>query len=165
MSIAHKMTLTVPSDKKTIHLPRPCIWISPPKTYIGFATNPKRKSTRLKKLLSKQEMIYAKLVNGSFDIIDQEETLSSVTRTPALVRLSYRDEQNRLITFEKLRTVAASSGSLLVAKDGALIPTNDRRGPRTVAKLLADPNSAVETKTQMVGLVEKTLHLLPVQIL
>ena len=110
-------------------------------------------------------MIYAKLVNGSFDIIDQEETLSSVTRTPALVRLSYRDEQNRLITFEKLRTVAASSGSLLVAKDGALIPTNDRRGPRTVAKLLADPNSAVETKTQMVGLVEKTLHLLPVQIL
>lgn len=110
-------------------------------------------------------VIYAELVNGSFDVIDQEETLSSITRTPTVVRLSYRDEQNRLIVFEKLRSVAASTGSLLVAKDGALIPTNDRRGPRTVAKLLADPSSAVETKTQTVGLFEKTLHLLPVQIL
>ena len=67
--------------------------------------------------------------------------------------------------FEKIGAVGASAGSLLVAKDGALIPTNDRRGPRTVAKLLADPESAVESKTQMVGHLQKTLYLLPVQIL
>ena len=109
--------------------------------------------------------IYGILANGTFDIIDQEETMSSITRNPTTVRLSYRDEQNRLIVFEKNGTVAATTGSLLVAKDGALMPTKDRRGPRTVAKLLADPSSAIETKTQMVGLINKTLHLLPVQIL
>lgn len=109
--------------------------------------------------------IYAKLTNNAFDIIGEEETMSAITRRPDLVRLTYKDEENRLITFEKIGAVAASTGSLLVAKEGALIPTNDRRGPRTVAKLLADPSSAVETKTQMVGLINKTLYLLPVQIL
>ena len=61
--------------------------------------------------------IYAALLeNGTFDIINQEETLSSITRTPNMVRLSYRDEQNKFITFEKKIDVAAKAGSLLVAK-------------------------------------------------
>ena len=110
--------------------------------------------------------IYATILNnGTFDIIDQEETMSSITRTPFSVRLSYRDENNKLITFEKNIHATAHAGSLLVAKHGALMPTNDRRGPRTIAKLLANPNTAVESKTQTVGFINKTLYLLPVQII
>ena len=105
----------------------------------------------------------AKLTDTAFDVLNLNETMSSITRTPSLVRLTYKDENQKLITFEKLNNAVTAPGTYLVAKHGALLPTQDKH--RSVAKLLAHPSTAVESKTMKIGLINKTLHLLPVQII
>ena len=89
--------------------------------------------------------------------------MTSIARNPQSVRLSYKDENNQLIVLEKLQSVDVKKGNLLKPMDGVLVPTNDRHS--AVAKLLAHPNTATETKTMQFGLINKTLYLLPIHII
>ena len=99
-------------------------------------------------------------MNGTFDIVGQEETQTSIARNSNSVRLTYKDENGNLILLEKLSSVATTPGCLLKPKDNVLLPTNDRFG--SIAKLLAQPSSTTQTKTQQFGYLNKTLYLLPV---
>ena len=112
-------------------------------------------------------MIHAILNNdNTFDILGVDETESSISRSPTYVRLTYKDEQNRLITFEKIQPALTTKGSLLcVGQNGTLIPTMDRLSLSTVARLVAHPDSATETKNIQIGLLNKTLYLLPVEMI
>ena len=83
-----------------------------------------------------------------------------------MVRLSYKDEENRLIQYTKVSDVhVPRKGDLLTTFQGLLLPTRDRPSTRTVAKLLADGADAVETKTVTIGVTTYTLKLLPVEII
>ena len=110
--------------------------------------------------------VYGKLIDNGFDILDIEETDTSLVRGPQMVRLSYKHD-GKLIQYVKNlnQPVITNSGSLLVANHGVLVGTKDRLNHRTVAKLLADISQAQDQKQIPVGLVNKTAYLLPVQIL
>ena len=112
-------------------------------------------------------MIIGKLVNhNSFDILDLEETQSSLYRSPTIVRLSYKDEENRLIQYTKVSEPhVPRKGDLLTTFHGLLLPTRDRPNTRTVAKLLANGEDAVETKAVTIGVTTYTAKLLPVEII
>ena len=101
-----------------------------------------------------------------FDIHDIAETDTSLTRGPLTVRFSYKHD-GKLIQYVKTLPAPhlCQAGSLLVAKHGVLVSTNDRQSQRTVAKLLADISQAQESKQVQVGLLQKTAYLLPVQML
>ena len=112
-------------------------------------------------------MIIGKLIgHNSFDILDLEETQSSLYRSPSMVRLSYKNENNQLIQYTKVSDLhVPRKGDLLTTFHGLLLPTRDRPNIRTVAKLLADGANAVETKTITIGVTTYTLKLLPVEII
>ena len=112
-------------------------------------------------------MIIGNLIShNSFDILDLEETQSSLYRSPTMVRLSYKDEENRLIQYVKTSPAQVMQrGDLLVAYDNVLMPTADRKSRVTVAKLLADGDNATETKNIQIGFTNHTAKLLPVEII
>ena len=98
--------------------------------------------------------------NG-FDLINSEtETNTSLVRNSNLVRISY-NEGNGLIQLVKNDVATASIGKLLVADGDCLRPTGDKQSSRTVAKLLATQEQAVETKV----VLGRTAYLLPIQLL
>ena len=112
-------------------------------------------------------MIIGKIIgHNSFDILDLEETQSSLYRSPTMVRLSYKDEENRLIQYTKISEAnVPKRGDLLTTFHGLLLPTRDRLNTRTVAKLLANAEDAVETKAVTIGVTTCTAKLLPVEII
>lgn len=105
--------------------------------------------------------VYGTLMGGTFDIHGIAETNVSLVRNKSTIRLTYKDEQNRLISFVKSDEHLPKSGDLLVVKNGVLMPIRDRHSTVTVAKLLADFNTSTQTKI----INNKTAHLLPVQIM
>lgn len=112
-------------------------------------------------------MIVGKLLtHNTFDIFDLEETASSIYRSPDMCRLSYKDENGKLVQYVKTSpTMNMQKGDLLVTYHDMLMPTADRRSRRTVAKLLADASQATETKEVTIGVTKFTALLLPVQII
>ena len=82
-----------------------------------------------------------------------------------LVRLSFKDENNKLIQLIKTSVMTSGIGTLLVSKGDCLLPTGDKQNSRTFAKLLALPSSATETKQVVIDGKTFTARLLPVQIL
>ena len=112
-------------------------------------------------------MISGQLIgHNSFDILNLEETQSSLFRSPTMVRLSYKDENNKLIQYVKTTpSITAATGDYLVAYNGLLMPTADRQSVKTVAKLLASPSTATQSKTVQIGLINHTALLLPVQLI
>ena len=113
-------------------------------------------------------MIVGKILShNTFDIFDLEETASSIYRSPDMVRLSYKDENNRLVQYVKTTAtpMQMSKGDLLVTFNDVLMPTADRHSLRTVGKLLADPSQASETKDITIGFTTYSAYLLPVQLI
>ena len=110
-------------------------------------------------------MLVAQVTNDGFDILNVAETNTSIVRQQNLVRLSWKDEENRLIQLVKNAPASVQIGTLLVARGNALVPTGDSHNNRTVAKLLAPYSSSTETKQVTIGGVTYTAHLLPVQIM
>ena len=110
--------------------------------------------------------VYGKLLNNTFDILNIEETDTSLVRDPTTVRLSYKHD-GKLIQYVKVLSQphVTSKGSLLVSKHGVLMSTGDRINQRVVGKLLADVSQAQESKQVQIGLVNKTAYLLPVQLI
>jgi len=110
-------------------------------------------------------MLVAQLTSGGFDILNMDETNTSIVRQSDMVRLSWKDEENRLIQLVKTAQASASIGTLLVARGNALVPTGDSHSSRTVAKLLAPISASSETKQITIQGVVYTAHLLPVQVI
>ena len=112
-------------------------------------------------------MIIGNLIgHNSFDVIDLMETQSSIYRSNSMVRLSYKDEDNRLVQFVKTSPqLSMSKGDLLVTYDDVLMPTHDRKSQRTVAKLLANGDQSVETKQVTIGVTNYTAKLMPVELI
>ena len=110
-------------------------------------------------------MITGKLIShNSFDILHLNETQSSLYRSPDMVRLSFKDEENNLIQYVKTsESITPSKGDLLVVFHGVLMPTGDRRSTRTVAKLLS--TESVENKNISIAFKQYTAKLLPVEFI
>ena len=99
-----------------------------------------------------------------FDLLGTDtEHSTSLVRNENLVRISYND--GALYQLTKNEAAMADVGTLLVADGPYLLPTGDRQSSRVVAKLLAPPSAAVNTKQIEVNGVMRTLRLLPVQLL
>ena len=105
--------------------------------------------------------VYGTLMGNTFDIHGIAETNVSLVRNKTTIRLTYKDEQNRLVSFVKSTEHSPKAGDLLVVKNGVLIPIRDRQSTVTVAKLLADFNASTQTKI----INNKTAHLLPVKMM
>jgi hypothetical protein len=102
-----------------------------------------------------------KLQPTSFDLLNSDtETNTSLIRNTNQVKISYND--NKLVQFIKNDVATTQVGVLLIAEGNVLIPTGDSLTSKSVAKLLAVPDSETETKTLSDG---RVVHLLPVQIL
>ena len=110
--------------------------------------------------------VYGKLVNDTFDILDIEETDTSLVRNPDMIRFTYKHD-GKLIQYVKTvdTPVVPLAGSLLVSKHGVLVSTYDRKNNRTVAKLLANISQAHRSKSVTIGHLTKTAHLLPVELI
>ena len=105
-------------------------------------------------------------MGDTFDIHDIVETASSLTRNKTTVRFTYKDEDNRLISYVKTSSAhTAGPGDLLVVYNDVLMPVLDRKSKGTVAKLLAPYEKATQSKTITVGIVNKTAFLLPVEFI
>ena len=110
--------------------------------------------------------VYGTLIGDTFDIHDIAETNASLTRNKTTVRFTFKDEENRLISYVKTRPAhTAGPGCLLVVRDSMFMPVLDRQSNPTVAKLLAPFEQASESKTVTVGLVNKTAFLVPVELI
>ena len=109
-------------------------------------------------------MLVARRVAGGFDILDMEETNTSLVRNKNQVQISW--SSSGLIQLVKNETATTDIGTLLVAHGDVLAPTGDRQSTRTVARLLAPKEQAVETKqVQLPDGSTKTAYLLPVQLI
>lgn len=108
-------------------------------------------------------MLVAQLTANGFDILNVEETQTSIIRQPNMVRLSW-SEDNRLIQLVKTIPASAGIGTMLVAKGSCLLPTGDAHSGATVAKLLAPLSASSETKQVVIDGVTYTAHLLPVEL-
>jgi len=105
-----------------------------------------------------------KTANG-FDILGQAETETSMIRSKVKVRLSWKDEENRLVQLVKETVMEPDIGTLLVSHGNCFLPTGDRQSSRTIARLLAPLSAAVHEKQVTIGSTTYTAKLLPVQIL
>ena len=112
-------------------------------------------------------MITGKLLShNSFDILDLDETQSSLYRSPDLVRLSFKDENNNLVQYTKTSaTRTPTKGDLLVVFNNVFMPTGDRRSNRTAAKLLANSDQSTQSKQITIGFTTYTLKLLPIALI
>ena len=110
-------------------------------------------------------MYVAQLTANGFDILNVAETDTSIVRQSNFVRLSWKDEENRLVQLVKNLQATAAIGTLLVARGSYLLPTGDTQSNVTVAKLLAPMSAATDTKQVTIDGVTYTAKLLPVQIL
>ena len=82
--------------------------------------------------------VYGTLMGDTFDIHDIVETNTSLVRNKTTVRFSYKDENNKLISYVKSTDAhVAGPGDLLVVRDSVLMPVLDRKSKLTVAKLLS----------------------------
>ena len=109
-------------------------------------------------------MNVAQLTANGFDILNVAETNTSLTRNENMVRLAWKDEENRLIQLVKQTSSTPGIGTLLRAHESTLMPTGDMQSTVTVAKLLAPMTPNDETKQITIDGVTYTAHLLPVQI-
>ena len=110
--------------------------------------------------------VYGTLIGDTFDIHDIDETNASLTRNKTTVRFTYKDEENKLISYVKSSAAhTAGPGCLLVVRDSILMPVLDRKSNTTVAKLLAPFEQASASKSVAVGLVNKTAFLVPVELI
>ena len=110
-------------------------------------------------------MEVAKRVAGGFDLLSIDtETNTSLVRDKDKVRISWTG--GGLIQLVKNEPATADIGTLLVAHGEILMPTGDRQSTRTVGRLLAPKEAAMETKeVQLPDGSTKTAYLLPVQVL
>ena len=107
-----------------------------------------------------------KTTSTTFDVLGLEETNTSLVRNANHVRISFLNEEGKLEQFIKDDTATTEIGSLLVSRDEYLLPTDDRQAStKTVAKLLAPMNQAIQTKQVTIDGTVYTARLLPVQIL
>ena len=109
-------------------------------------------------------MKVAKRIAGGFDLLDTEtESNTSLVRNSNQVRISYTD--SGFIQLVKNDVATASIGTLLVAHGEYLVPTGDRQSTRTVARLLATKDKAIDTKEVTINGVTSMVYLLPIQLL
>ena len=110
-------------------------------------------------------MRLAKIEGNGFDLIANEnESATTFVRNVDQVKITYTD--NGFIQLIKNDTATCSVGTLLIASGNFLLPTGDQKSAKTIGRLLATKDKAVETKS--VTLIDgstATAYLLPVQIL
>ena len=102
---------------------------------------------------------------SGFDLLELDETATSLVRNQSQVRLSFTNENWNLEQFVKEEDAVTGIGTLLVSKGDCLLPTGDRQSARTVGKLLAAAANAVKTKIVVIDGTTYTARLLPVQLL
>ena len=111
-------------------------------------------------------MRLAKIEGAGFDLIGNDnESSTTLVRNATQVKMTYVD--NGFIQLIKNEPATCNVGTLLIASGEYLMPTGDPKSARTVGRLLATKDKAVETKqvTLLDGSTTTTAYLLPVQIL
>ena len=110
-------------------------------------------------------MRLAKLEGSGFDLLDNDnESSTTFLRNKDQVKMTYVD--NGFHQLKKEEPATLNVGTLLIASGQYLLPTGDSKSARTVGRLLATKDKAIETKS--VTLLDgstTTAYLLPIQIL
>ena len=109
-------------------------------------------------------MRLAKLEGDGFDLIGNDnESATTFVRNVNQVKMTYVD--NGFVQLIKNDTANCNVGTLLIASGNYLLPTGDQKSAKTVGRLLATKDKAVETKTVTLNGATATAYLLPIQIL
>ena len=110
-------------------------------------------------------MRLAKLEGAGFDLIGNEnESSTTFVRGKDEVRMGWVD--NGFHQLKKEEAATLSVGTLLIASGQYLLPTGDPKSAKTVGRVLATKDKAVETKqvTLLDGSTTQA-YLLPVQVI
>ena len=110
-------------------------------------------------------VLVAQLSQNGFDILGREESNTSIVRNANMVRISWVDDQGRLVQLVKNTLANANRGTLLVAEGNFLKPTGDSLRATTVGVLLADNTVPCKTKSVTINGKTYTAKLLPVQLI